>query len=637
MPQSVLPPGLVRFGTFEADRRSGELRKQGRRIKLQEQPFQILLMLLERPGDVVTREELRLRLWPGDTFVDFDHGLNNAINRLREALSDSADAPRFIETLPRRGYRFIADVDAGAGERMPGAVAGKKHGARIAWVVAAVFGVVAASMFSWPYLQRWRRATVGSASIRIESIAVLPLDNLSGDSSQDYFADAMTDGLTTNLGQMSGIRVISRTSAMRYRRANRSLPDIARQLHVDAVVEGSTSRSATGVHVNAQLIYAPSDQHLWAQSYDATADNIPKLQAEIARAVATAIGTAAGSQIGAQVPTHVVKPEAYDLYLRAEPYYGVATLEATDRAIPLLEKAVAVDPEFALGYAALTSAYRVRGFSVEPDRTEEWVGKATGTLQKSLSLDPRLAEAYVSRGFLLWSRPNGWAHERAVDDYRHALSLNPNLAEAHHQLANVYNHVGLLDKAESESHKALELDPLNVAARFRVGINLLYQGKYEDSLAAIRDSENFNPALWAFSTSLALQHVRRIDEARKTVATMLGKKPDDRDGLLTAMQALLAADAGDTRQAEAKIGEALEIGKAFQHFHHVTYAVASAYALLHKQEQALRYLQVSADDGFPCYPLFEHDQNLDNLRHHAQFEAFMARQKKQWTYFQSHL
>ncbi len=633
MPDPVAPSQTFRFGAFEADRLSGELRKQGRRIKLQDQPFQILLVLLERPGHVVTREELRLKLWPGDTFVDFDHGLNNGINRLREALSDSADAPRFIETLPRRGYRFIADVNASAAEQIQApsnvAKAAGPTGAepispprgyrrRAWWLAAAVLGVVFALIFFWPH----------RPSFRIQSIAVLPLDNLSGDPSQDYFAAAMTDGLTTDLGQLAGIRVISRTSAMRYKGANKMLPDIARELHVDAVLEGSTSRSPAGVHVNAQLIYAPTDQHLWAHAYDATADNIPKLQAEIAGAVAKAIGTTSRSEF----PKHMVKPEAYDLYSRAAPYYGVATREANDRAIRLLEGAIATDPEFAPAYAALSSAYRVRWFSVEPEHTEEWAGKAMETLQKSLSLDPNLPEAYVARGFLLWSRRNGWAHERAVADYRHALSLNPNLAEAHHQLANVYNHVGLLDKAAREIQEALKLDPLNVGARFRAGVNLLYQGKYEDGLAMIRDSRNFDRPLWVFQTSFALQHLRRADEAQKRVAVMLAEKPDDQ-GELPAIQALLAADAGDARRAEDKIGEALEKGRVFQHFHHITYAVASAYALLHRQEEALRYLQLTADDGFPCYPLFEHDSNLDNLRNDPQFQAFMARQETQWKYF----
>jgi tetratricopeptide (TPR) repeat protein len=215
--------------------------------------------------------------------------------------------------------------------------------------------------------------------------------------------------------------------------------------------------------------------------------------------------------------------------------------------------------------------------------------------------------------------------------------LNPNLAEAHHQLANVYNHVGLLDKAESEIARAVELDPLNVGARFRVGINLLYEGKYEDSLTAIRDSEKFSPSLWAFQTSFALQHLRRMDEAQKRISLFLAEKTEDRGGSLTAMQALLAADAGDARRAEVKIREALEKGKGFNHFHHVAYAVASSYALLNRPEQALRYLQIAADDGFPCYPLFEHDSNLNHLRNDPRFLSFLAEQKRQWEYFREHL
>jgi len=243
----------------------------------------------------------------------------------------------------------------------------------------------------------------------------------------------------------------------------------------------------------------------------------------------------------------------------------------------------------------------------------------------------------VSRGYLLWSRANGWSCERAVSDYRHALDLNPNLAEAHHQLANVYNHVGLLDKADEEIKKAVALDPLNSGIRFRVGINLLYQGKYDESLVELRDSEKFLPPFWAFQTSFALQHIRRQQEAQEKVDRYLKATPLDRGGSLTAMQALLAADAGDVTLAERKIQEATAKGKGYQHFHHVAYAAASAYALLNRPDQALQYLRTTADDGFPCYPLFEHDSNLDHLRSDPRFISFMAEQKKQWEYFREHL
>jgi TolB-like protein/DNA-binding winged helix-turn-helix (wHTH) protein/Tfp pilus assembly protein PilF len=650
------------FGSFEVDFRAGELLKNGRRIRLQDQPLQVLGMLLEQPGEVVTREDLRQKLWPTDTFVDFDHGLNNAINRLREALNDSADAPRFIETLPRRGYRFIAEVNGDA-NTVPEAAALKDsiqaveiasvvgaQGAAAAkpspvpshsqvekfWLTTAAVGI-AAALVLWLYLGR-QRFLHANAAVKIQSVAVLPLDNLSGDPSQEYFADGMTDALTTYLAQMRGIRVISRTSAMHYKGTKKALPGIARELGVDAVVEGSASLSNGVVRVNAQLIYTPGDSHIWARSYEGATSNLSAMESEIANDIARKIGVETLSRSSNHLSrAAAVSPEAYELYLRAEPYYGLAAREANDQAILLLEKCVKIDPQFAAAYAALAIAYRDRAFGVEPETSDQWIEKAMVAAREALSLDPNLAEAYVSRGYLLWSRSNNWAHERAVGDYRRALSLNPNLAEAHHQLANVYNHVGLLDKAQGEIEQAVQLDPLNTGIRFRVGINLLYQGKYEESLAAIRDSEKFNPPLWAFQTSFALQHLGRREEAQKRVDSLLAEKPDDRGGSLTAMQALLAADAGDARKAEAKIREALAKGKGFHHFHHIAYAVASAYALLDRREEAVHYLRAVADDGFPCYPLFEQDSNLDHLRNDPGFLSFLAEQKKQWEYFRAHL
>jgi len=659
------PSGSVchaHFGSFEVDFRSGELLKNGRRVRLQDQPLQVLAMLLEQPGKVVSREELRQRLWPTDTFVDFDHGLNNAINRLRDALNDSTEAPRFIETLPRRGYRFVAQLEGQVVAAVPltqegsdapdkptrepvlaatqsaTALTGPRPWLRRPWVAFVALAVTLSALFGFA-ASAWRTGLVGRAhSMRIESVAVLPLENLTGDPTQEYLADGMTDALTTHLAQIGEIRVISRTSAMRFKGAKKTLREIAQELHVDAVVEGSISRSNDVMRINAQLIYAPGDRHIWAHSYEGIESNLPTIESEIASDVARKIGVVMTLDSARRLSmTRSVNPEAYDLYLRAGTYYGLQTREATNEAIRLLEESVATDAKFAAAFAVLSDAYQTRGLEVEPETSGEWMEKAAVAAQKALALDPNLAEAYVSRGRLLWSRSNNWAHERAVAEYRHALSLNPNLAEAHHQLANVYNHVGLLDNAKGEIQKAVELDPLNTGIRFRVGINLLYRGKYDDSLAAIRDSEKFNPPFWAFQSSFALQHLGRPDEAQKRVDTLLAEKPEDRGGSLTAMQALLAAEAGDTRKAEAKIRDALAKGKGFQHFHHIAYAVASSYALLNRPESALHYLKIAADDGFPCYPLFEHDSNLDNLRKNPQFLAFMADQKKQWEYFQAHI
>jgi TolB-like protein/DNA-binding winged helix-turn-helix (wHTH) protein/tetratricopeptide (TPR) repeat protein len=658
------PPGSVchaHFGSFEVDFRSGELLKNGRKVRLQDQPLQVLAMLLEQPGKVVSREELRQRLWPTDTFVDFDHGLNNAINRLRDALNDSTEAPRFIETLPRRGYRFIAELrsdtpapieespqvtstewstasSVGA-HKLPLIVTApsplSKHQLKKLGLWAASIGIAAALILGL-YFER-ARSVRGIAAMRIQSVTVMPLDNLSGDPSQEYFADGITDALTTYLAQMRGIRVISRTSAMHYKGTKKALPEIAKELGVDAVVEGSALRSGAFIHVNVQLIYVPEDSHIWAHSYEGATSNLAAMESEIANDLARRIGTTTPLESSKSLSRAVtLNPEAYDLYLRAEPYYGLQTREANDQAIRLLEKSVEIDPQFAAAYAALAAAYGTRAIGVEINEPK-WIEKASAAVGRALALDPNLAEGYVSRGYLLWSRANGWSHERAVSDYRHALELNPNLAEAHHQLANVYNHVGLLDKAGEEIKMAIALDPLNTGIRFRVGINLLYQGRYQESLVELRDSEKFLPPFWAFQTSFALQHLGRQREAQEKIETLLRANPLDMGGSLTAMQALLAADAGDVPLAERKIREAIAKGKGYQHFHHITYAVASAYALLDRREEALQYLRLVADDGFPCYPLFEHDSNLDHLRNDPVFLSFLAEQKKQWEYFREHL
>lgn len=374
-----------------------------------------------------------------------------------------------------------------------------------------------------------------------------------------------------------------------------------------------------------------------AHSYEGAPSGLAAMESEIANDLARRIGAAMPWESSKSFSRAVtVNSEAYDLYLRSEPYHGFQTRDATDQAIRLLEKSVEIDPQFAGAYAALATAYGARAIGGEVNEPK-WIEKENAAVRKALALDPNLAEGYVSRGYLLWSRANKWSYERAVVDYRHALELNPNLAEAHHQLANVYNHVGLLDKAEGEIREAIALDPLNTGIRFRVGINLLCQGKYEESLIELRDSEKFLPTLWAYQTSFALQHIGRQREAQERIDRSLKASPLDAGGSLTAMQALLAAEAGDALLAKRKIQEAIAKGKGYQHFHHAVYAVASAYALLDRHEQALEYLRAAAEDGFPCYPLFAHDSNLNKLRTDPRFQSLMEEQKKQWEYFRAHL
>ena len=283
---------IYRFGTFAVDVRTGELTNAGRRTPLREQPFQLLLALLEQPGELITREELTSRLWPAGTFVDSDHGLNKAMNHLREALSDSADHPQFIETLPRKGYRFIAPVTQDQ-ESEPAARGGSRGRSRLrAWLgisaaFVAVIGIAIGADIGVAH--SWLASRRAAALPRITSLAVVPLENLSNDPEQDYFADGMTDALITDLAKIGSLRITSRTSAMRYKGTKRSIKDIGRELNVDAVVEGTVTRSGSRVRITAQLIQVSTDMHLWAETYERDVSEILTLQNTVATDIARRI------------------------------------------------------------------------------------------------------------------------------------------------------------------------------------------------------------------------------------------------------------------------------------------------------------------------------------------------------------
>ena len=350
--------GRLRFGVFELDLRAGELRKHGLRIRLQEQPFQVLAMLLEHPGEVVTREELRKKLWPADIFVDFDHGLNKAINKVRDALSDSAESPRFVETVARRGYRFLAEVKVAeaASVRSP-ELENQPHPAAetrdrrdltskltmlkhllpsLAWKIAVfVLVLLMASLATWKLYSR------NGPSPVIRSLAVLPLENLSGDASQDYFSDGMTDELITELGQISDLRVISRTSAMTYKGTHRTLPQIAQELNVDAVVEGAVLRSGDRVRITAQLIMAVADKQLWAKSYEGDLRDTLTLQSQVARAIAEEIRMELTPHEQAVLNNvNGVNPEAHEAYLKGRYFWNKRTADGLSKAIDYFNQAI---------------------------------------------------------------------------------------------------------------------------------------------------------------------------------------------------------------------------------------------------------------------------------------------------------
>jgi TolB-like protein/DNA-binding winged helix-turn-helix (wHTH) protein/Tfp pilus assembly protein PilF len=640
---------VLRFGAFEADLHTRELRKQGMQIKLQEQPFQVLEFLLEHPGEIVTREQLRQKLWPADTFVDVDNSVNAAINRLREALGDSAESPRFVETLPRRGYRFVAPVtevkDPGrdsaaenanvavppqAEFRTVGNVSRRRSVVKLSVAVVLAVFLVAASVWTWT---KWRARVSLRDSPHITSLVVLPLTNLSGDPSQDYFADGMTDELTTDLARISSLSVISETSAMRYRGAHPSLRQIAQELGVDAVVEGSVVRSGDQVRITAQLIDAKNDRHLWAESYARPAGDVLGLQRDVARAIASQVHlnlTPAEARRLEALPTR--DPEAYDAYLRARYHLEGARRPEVDPqpAIAEAEQAVALDPDFAEAYVTLAEGCFWKIFAWAGGK--EYDEKAFVALGKALALDPNLAEAYATRGSLYYTRFHRFDITNAVADYRRAISLNPNLAEAHHNLGSELTHIGLHDRAVEEFRTTLRLDPQNDGAKYRMGRALWQSQRFAE---AFQNYDRYN--MVSFEKALTLAYLGRRQQAWETiesVAQQLGRArrggfggdPED----VAAVRAFLYATEANPAMAEREIQVAARFGKDNDHFHHAAFILAAAYAEMGKPHEAVSWLRRVAETGMPNYPLFRDNPSMIKLRGNPEYEQFMADFKLRW-------
>lgn len=501
--------------------------------------------------------------------------------------------------------------------------------------VLIVAGLVVVALVASSILY-FRRRPLGSPRSQISSLAVLPLNNLSGDSKQEYFADGMTEAVTAALGRISALRVISRTSVMQYKTVRKSLPEIARDLNVDAIVEGSVQRSGDQVRVTVNLIRAETDEQLWTQTYNRDLRDVLTFQSDVASAIAREIQVTLTPQEKANLAHgRPVNSEAYDKYLLGKFHQTVLTDNENQQAIKLLEHAVALDPNFALGYAELAQVYTRRLNSFAPGEPE-WERKAMNAVERALLLDSEVAEAYLSRGILLWTHSNGFPHEAVIAEYRKALSLNPNLDEAHHQLSVVFLHIGLLDEALNEIQAAIAINPTNRNAQLRMGSVYLYQGRFAEALSIFEKypdtsaNPNYLP-IWA------LFDLGRRNEALEKAQEAMRRNPEDPSGSIGSIMSMLAAAKGDVRETEALINVAGGKQKGFIHFHHTAYNIACAYALINRPDAALQWLEKAAEDGLPCYSLFLRDQNLNNLRKHPGFTHFMEKQKEKWEYHKDHL
>ncbi|SPE30051.1 putative Serine/threonine protein kinase with TPR repeats [Candidatus Sulfopaludibacter sp. SbA6] len=484
------------------------------------------------------------------------------------------------------------------------------------WAAVAALLVLICAALWYLARQRW-------AAGRIESIAVLPLES----AGQEYLPDAITEAVITRLARIGSVRVVSWAAVKQYKGVERPLDAIMRELNVDGVLHGSIARPADRVRVALQLHKA--GKTVWSGAYEREIKDILALQNDIARDVAREIGahTTAGEQ--QQLPAaHPVSPEAYDVYLRGR--YRVYRENKDDnlQAIQLLERAVALDPNFAPAHADLARAYCMRSFYFDPN-DKSLDEKAFIEVEKALSLDRQSAEAHYVRGLMLWRPSNRFPHEAALREYRLALSLNPNLEDAHHQVGQIFFHTGLLDSGLLELRRELEVNPGNTMARFRIGVVLLYQGKYADALDAFRGvAREFSPARWDAETAATLLHLGRREEAAALLETSMRERVDPA-GAVDAVAALRHAMEGRPAEAERLLARA-EDHRAYGHFHHTAYYMAAAYAVMKRPNEALRWLQSAADEGYPCYPVFQNDELLNPIRGNPEFVAFLEKQRTDW-------
>ena len=500
-------------------------------------------------------------------------------------------------------------------------------------IAAIVIGLVALAIW---FTRQPKTPTPAAAARPIHSLAVLPMENFSGDPGQDYFADGMTETLISGLARVGSLRVTSRTSVVQFKGSQKPLKQIAKELNVDAVIEGSVQRFGDQIRVGVRLIDAEAEDLIWSKEYNSDLRDVLTLQNELAQAVTQAIRIKLTPQEQSRLAERRrINPAAYDDFLRGRYYLNRQTKSDNDSAIQSLSRAVEADPEFAGGWAELAQAYVWKLFLFAPDE-KDLQQKAFVAVEKALALDPDLAEAYLARGRLLWTPANHFPHDQAIQEYRRALVLNPSLDEARNQLAVVLGHVGLVDEALAELDQALKTNPGNTLARFRVGEVLLFKGEHEKALAALRNvPAETNPSLVGHQIVLTLFDLGRKEEAAATLEKFQKDYPEDNRGLFTSLQAMLAAADGQPRVAEEKIKLAIERGKGFGHFHHTAYHIACAYALMNRKEEAIKWLESAADNGFPCYVLFATDHNLDSLRQHPRFQQFMARMKHDWERYKS--
>jgi TolB-like protein/DNA-binding winged helix-turn-helix (wHTH) protein/Tfp pilus assembly protein PilF len=651
MGSSVVPARILRFSVFEVDLAACELRKHGLRIKLAEQPFQVLALLLEKPGDIVTREELHSRLWQADTFVDFDHGLNNAVMRVREALGDSSETPRYVETVPRRGYRFIAQVTGSAvsipattesepesrtvptevtsqlaeqvaGEANSEPASGRRRlsGIRLMILAAAVLVVMGLLAAAVAYYTRVKVQSDGRA--RNKSLVVLPIDNLSGDKDQEYFADGMTDDLIANLAKIRSLRVIPRSTAMAYKGTRKPLSQIASELNVDAVFEGTVLRVGDRVRITAELVQVSTDRHLWAETYESQMGDILALQNRVSSAIVNEIRinlTPEDQERLARNPA--VAPEAYENYLKGRYYWNKRSDENLTRAIKYFEQATMQAPQYALAYAGMSDCYAIISaeiFGTMP--TGEAAPKAKAAALKALEIDPTLSEAETSLATVKFNYD--WDWNGAATGFAKSIQDNPSYATAYQRYSLYLMAMGRTEDSFEQINKARELDPLSISINFSLGWRFYMARQYDRAIQQLRNTLEMDPSYELPHLVLGMSYAKKgefsvaIPELHKAVELSHGTP------LMTSALANAYARSGNKGEADRILAELISESKR----QYVSpYYFAVVYVGLGESDKAIDQLEKAFADRSNGLVFLKVEPELDNLRSNPRFLALQQR------------
>ena len=632
MAQELPVAHLIRFGPYTADLRSRELYNSGIKLKLREQSFQVLVMLLEHPGEVVTREQLRQRLWPDDTFVDFDHGLNAAVERLRRCLNDSASTPTFIETLPRRGYRFIGrpepdplpQIAQDAEKEVPLEVAAPHsepaptYPRRTIFLVSAIVLVVILVFF---FAAWWRRARARTQPPHQTMLAVLPFENLSGDPNEDYFSDGLTEELITQLGSLSPdqMGVIARTTSMAYKSTSKSAQQIAAELGVDYILESSIRRDGNQMRITVQLIRARGQVHVWAHSYDRQVRNSIALQEEVAKAVAEQIKIKLGpAYSGGSSSPRSVDPQANEAYLRGLYFQNQFTVVGYGKAITYFQQAIDLDPNFAEAYSGLAECYH---FLVVTDSLSTADGESKGldAAGKAVVLGENLAESHSALAAVKMGLYD-WAGSEA--EYKRAIELNPSYSIEHRMYAALLVALGRHDEAWEQINQAMRTDPLSLPNNAEVVRTLYYARDYDHAIEQAHKGLQLDPDYYRIHFWLARvyaqkgMHPEAVAEAKKVLQAM----PDSAVGLTELAYSL----ATNGRQSDAQ-----KILQRLQEESKRTFIPAYSFAIIHialnQNDQAMQDLQKAYDEKDWALLVLAVEPRLDPLRPDPRFQELIRK------------